>query len=176
MKIERKHIIAGAIGLVTITGALLYLQYKKLMNYVIKLKTLKVKTLTANLISFDIFLNFTNNSNLAFDIVEQDYKVFLNGEPVVKMLNRSINRIAANKTNGVDTSVSVIGVNVAFNPTKVLQLLGKNWISILTKPETVKLKVEVKLKASSYGFKFSIPYVYEGTLKSILDSKKEATV
>lgn len=176
MKIEKKYIIAGAIGLVTITGALLYLQYKKLMNYVIKFKTLKVKTLTANLVNFDIFLNFTNNSNLAFDIVEQDYKVYLNGELVTKMVNRSNNHISANKTNGVDTSLSVIGVNVSFNPTKVLQTLGKNWISILIHPETVRLKVEVKMKVSLYGIKFSIPYTYEGTLKSILDSKKEATV
>lgn len=176
MKIEKKYIVAGVIGLVTITGALLYLRYKKLMNYVIKLKTLKVKTLTANSVVFDIFLNFTNNSNLAFDIIEQDYKVYLNDELVTKMVNRSTNHISANKTNGVDTSKSVIGVNVSFNPTKVLQMLGKNWVSILIHPETVRLKVDVKLKVSLYGIKFSIPYIYEGTLKSIIASKNEASV
>ena len=176
MKIDKKYLIAGAIGLVTITGALLYLQYKKLMNYVIKLKTLKVKTLTANSVVFDIFLNFTNNSNLAFDIIEQDYKVYLNDELVTKMVNRSTNHISANKTNGVDTSKSVIGVNVSFNPTKVLQMLGKNWVSILVHPETIRLKVDVKLKVSLYGIKFSIPYIYEGTLKSIIVSKNEASV
>lgn len=173
MKIEKKYIIASVIGIVTITGALLYLQYKKLMNYVIKFKALKVKTLTANLVSLDIFLNLTNNSDLAFDIVEQDYKVYLNGELVTKMANRSSNHVSAKKTNGVDTSLSVIGVNVAFNPSGVLKTLGKNWISILMRPDTAKIKIEIKMKVSLYGIKISIPYTYEGTLKTMMDAKKE---
>jgi hypothetical protein len=33
---SKKYLIAGVIAMVTITGALAYLQYKKLMNYIIK--------------------------------------------------------------------------------------------------------------------------------------------
>lgn len=173
MKIEKKYILAGVIGLVTITGALLYLQYKKLMNYVIKFKAIKVKSLTMNIINFDIFLNLTNNSNLAFDIVEQDYKVYLNDVEVTKMANKSVNHISAKKTNGIDTSLSVVGVNVSFNPSVVLNTLGKNWASILFHPESLRIRVVMKLKVSLYGVKVSIPYTYEGTLKSIIESKNK---
>jgi hypothetical protein len=47
MKIQKKYIVAGLIGLVTITGASLYLQYQRLMNYTIGSETSEDKqTLT----------------------------------------------------------------------------------------------------------------------------------
>ena len=76
MKIEKKYIIAGALAVVSTFLALGYLQYKKLMNYKISFKNLKIKTLSATNISFDIFLNFTNNSNLKFEIIEQQSKIY----------------------------------------------------------------------------------------------------
>ena len=50
----KKYLIAGAIGVVTIAGALAYLQYKKLMNYTLKFKRLRVKRLNFNEFDFDL--------------------------------------------------------------------------------------------------------------------------
>jgi len=169
MKIEKKHIIIGIIGLFTITGAILYAQYRRLMNYTIKFKNVKFNQLTATLLNFDLFINFTNNSDLKFDISEQDYKVYLNDKLVTKLVNMGTTTI-------MPKSTSVIPVNVKFNPTEVLNLLGKNWAAILLHPETINIRVEVKLKVSLYGIKFSIPYVYNSTLKEMMAKKPDASV
>jgi LEA14-like dessication related protein len=169
MKIEKKYIIAGVLGVVSIAVALAYLQYKKLMDYTIKLKGLKLKTLSAKNVAFDLFLNFTNNSSLKFDIVEQQYKVYLNDSFVTELVNYS-------PTNIMPKATSVIGINVSFDPTKVLNILNKNYASILLHPETVKIKVDVKLKVLLYGFKVSIPFVFEDTLKGLIDLGKQPKV
>lgn len=160
-KLEKKHVIAGLIGVVTVLGALAYLQYKKLMDYTLGLKGVKVLKVSANKVVLDLFLNFTNKSTLAFDIIEQEYKVYLNNNFVTKMSNA--------KTNHIDPkTTSVIGVNVVFDPTSVFKVLGKSYADILLKPETVKVKIDMKLKVKLYGFTVSIPYVYEDTLKAMM--------
>jgi LEA14-like dessication related protein len=169
MKVEKKYIIAGVLGVVSIAVALAYLQYKKLMDYTIKLKGARLKTFSAKGVVFDLFLNFTNNSSLKFEIVEQQYKAYLNNNFITELVNYSPTVIAPKST-------SVIGVNVSFDPTKVLNILNKNYASILLHPETVKIKVDVKLKVLLYGFKVSIPFVFEDTLKALLDLGRQPKV
>lgn len=161
MKIEKKHIVIGLIGLVSITGAILYAQYRKLMNYTIKLKGFKLKTATLKLINFDLFINFTNNSDLKFVISDQEYKVYLNNQFVTKLANKNDVVVGAKST-------SIIPINIQFNPSSVLQLLGQNALTILASPNKIVVKVDIKLKVALYGIKFSIPYVYESTLKELM--------
>lgn len=163
----KKWLIVGGLAIISVALAAGYLQYKKLMNYVIKFKGIKIKTLSAKVFNFDLFINFTNNSDIKFDIIEQDYKVYLNDKFVTRLSN-------AGTTQILPKSTSVIGINVNFNPTEVLNLLGKNIVTILSKPETVMVKIDVKLKVSLYGIKVSIPYVYTSTLKEMMAAPKEA--
>jgi LEA14-like dessication related protein len=165
MKIEKKYIIAGALGVVSIALALGYLQYKKLMNYKIVFKNLKVKTLSPTNIAFDIFLNFTNKSSLKFDIIEQQSKIYINGKFVSDVVNNAVNTIEPNST-------SIIGANISFNPTTVLSSLNKSYASILINPSSISIKVDLKMKVKLYGIKISIPFVYEDTLKGIIDLAK----
>lgn len=162
----KKWLIVGSLGVISVALALGYLQYKKLMNYTIKLKALKIKNLSAKLINFDLFINFTNNSDLQFVISDQDYKVFLNDKFVSKISNPNDTIIAPKST-------SVLPINIGFNPTDVLNLLGKNLTTILIAPETINLRVEIKLKVAIYGIKVSIPYIYTATLKEIMSKNKE---
>jgi LEA14-like dessication related protein len=165
MKIQKKYIIAGALGVVSIALALGYLQYRKLMNYKIAFKNIKIKTLSATNIAFDIFLNFTNNSNLKFQIIEQQSKIYINGKFVSDLVNTAVNTIEP-------TATSVIGTNVSFNPTSVLSSLNKSFASILLNPASVIVKVDLKMKVKLYGIKISIPFVFEDTLKAIIDMAK----
>lgn len=162
----KKWLIVGGLGIISVALALGYLQYKKLMNYTIKLKKIKIKSLTAKLINFDLFINFTNNSDLKFIISDQDYKVFLNDKFVTKISNPNDIIIEPKST-------SVIPINIGFNPTDVLNLLGKNLTTILISPETINLRVEIKLKVALYGIKVSIPYTYNATLKELMNPPKE---
>lgn len=161
MKIEKKYIIAGLIGVVSIVGAFAYLQYKKLMNYKISFKSLKIIKLSLNKVSLNVFLNFENLSDIAFDIESQEYNVLMNGKSVSKITNNAKNHIAAKST-------SVIGVNVEFNPEKVASVLGKDYALILLNAKDYKIDIEMKLKVKVYGITVNIPYTYKSTLQEFI--------
>ncbi len=157
MKIERKHIIAAGIGVVTIAGAVAYLQYKKLMNYVIGFKALKINKVQSNNADFDLILNFTNKSDVAFNIESQVYDVYINDKQVSKAVNYKPQSINAKST-------SPIAVNIKFNPEKT----GQNILNIALSLKPVVIKVDMKLKVKLWFFKVNIPYVYTTTLKELL--------
>ena len=162
MSPRTKYIIAGLIGVVTITGALAYVQYKKLMEYAFKFKGIKVRTITKNLISFDAFMLFTNNSNLIIHLEEQEFKVYLNDQYVTRLSNGMTNIIKAKGT-------SEIGLNVAFDPTLVLNTLKLNWVTMLIAPEKTTIKIDGTMKVKVFGFvRAKIPYTYTYTLKELL--------
>lgn len=163
----KKWIIYGTLGAVSLLLLAGYLQYKKLMDYAIKFKGIKIKQLSATIFNFDLFINFTNNSDINFVITEQDYKVFLNDKFVTKIVNKT-------PTTILPATTSIIPVNVNFNPSEVLKLLGSNLTTILVTPEKITVKVDVKLKVSLYGIKISIPYVYIATLKELMANSKTA--
>lgn len=165
MKIDRKYLIAGAIGIVTIAGALAYLQYKRLMNYVIKVGKIKVNKISLNNIDFNLLLNFENKSDISFEIKNQRYDVYLNNIFIVKVENQS-----ANKVNGKSTSV--IGLNVKFDPSAAIKKLGAGTLDLLTKPEKVMLKVDIKLKVKIWMFTVNIPYIFESSIKDLTSEKK----
>jgi LEA14-like dessication related protein len=166
MKIQKKHLIAGAIGAVTITGALVYLQYKRLMNYVIKLKKISIKKIGINNVDLNLYLDFENKSDLGFTIEEQIHNIYINDKFVSKIENKSPNYISP-KTS------STIGVNINFNPSKVLNILGKSLTDFVTAPEKIKLKIDIKLKVKLWFFTINIPFLYETNFKELLNSEKE---
>lgn len=160
MEIKKKYIIAGVIGAVTIAGALAYLQYKKIMNYVIKYKGSKVKKLSPTAIDVDLFLNFENKSDLKFIIKSQSYTVYINDIFVTKLVNYAPTTIAPK-------AFSVIGLNVKLNPEAVLKQLGKTPLDFVGAPEKIKIKIDTKLNVSLWGIPISIPYVYDTNLKEL---------
>ena len=165
---NRKYIIAGLIGIVTIFGALAYLQFKKIMNYTLGFKGIKVRSIGKDLISIDVFLNYTNKADIDITLVEQEYKVFLNNNYVTRASNGSSNLVKANST-------SPIGVNVAFDPKNVLNVLNKSYADLLLDPGKITLKVEIKLKVKVVGIKVNIPFTLNTTLKEILKPQQPTT-
>ena len=166
MKLEKKYLVAGAIGLVTVTGALMYLQYKRLMNYVIKVKRVFVNRIDSNSVDLNLFLNFTNNSDIGFTIESQSHNIYINDTLVSKIENNTPNQISPKST-------SVIGVNIKFNPNKIINILGKNIVDFLTSSDKLRIKIDMKFRVKLWFFKVNIPYVYETTLKDLLNTKKE---
>jgi len=162
----KKWLIVGGLGVISVALAMGYLQYRKLMNYTVKLGGAKFKTISAKVFNFDLFIKFTNNSDINFGISGQEYKVYLNDKFVTKISNESDVTVLPKATN-------TIPVNINFNPTDVLNLLNKNFTNILVNPETIKIKVEGKLKVKLYGFTKGIPIVFESNLKELMASKKE---
>lgn len=159
--INKKYLIAGLIGLVTLSGAALYLQYKKLMDYVIGFKSIKIKKVSFTLFDFDLFLNFQNKSTLKFTIENQSYDVYINNIYVTKLQNDSPVLISPKST-------SVIGLNVKFNPQEVLQKLNKNVATLLVGTDKLMIKIDMKLKVKMWFLTINIPYIYEDSLKNMM--------
>ena len=157
---NRKYIIAGLIGVVTILGAMAYLQYKKIMNYTLGYKGIKLRSIGKDLVSFDVFLAYTNKADVDITLIEQEYKIYLNDNYVSRASNGSSNFIKANST-------SVIGVNVAFDPKIVFKAINKTYAEVLLDPSKTIIKAEIKLKVKVFGIKVNIPYTYISTLKEL---------
>jgi LEA14-like dessication related protein len=166
MKIEKKHIIAGVIGVTTTVAlAYLYLQFKKLKSTKICFKGLKVKSISGKDVNFDVFLNVNNSSDAKIEIVSQNYDLYLNNKFITKVSNNAPSVIQANAD-------SLLGVNVSFNPSDVLKVIGQSALAMITQPETVKVKLDIKLKVKFFGFKISLPIVVEKSIKDLIDAQK----
>lgn len=174
MKIEKKHVIAAGLATISLAAAYAYLQYKKLLNYAIGFKSARIKTITDKLIDFDLFLKFQNKSDTSFIIQSQDYDVYINDMFVSKVVNYSKTTINPKNVNG---GLSIVGVNVKFNPKDVLKKLGKNPVELISNPGAIRIKVPMKLKVDTkilfIPLTVSADYTYESTLKELLTSPKE---
>lgn len=166
MKLERKHLIAGLIGMVTITGALAYLQYRKLMNYVIKVKGIVVKSSSPTSLIFDLVLNFENKSSVKFEIISQKYDVYFN--------NNFLATLKGNDKVLVEPKgTSPISLKVNINPTQALAKLQGDALSIISNLANAKLKMDIKLQVKLYGFTINIPYIYETSLSDMRKTDKK---
>jgi LEA14-like dessication related protein len=166
MKLERKHLIAGLIGMVTITGALAYLQYRKLMNYVIKVKGIVVKSSSPTSLIFDLVLNFENKSSIKFEIISQKYDVYFN--------NNFLATLKGNDKVLVEPKgTSPISLKVNINPTQALAKLQGDALSIISNLANAKLKMDIKLQVKLYGFTINIPYIYETSLSDMRKTDKK---
>jgi LEA14-like dessication related protein len=159
----KKYLIGGLIGLVTVTGAIAYIQYQRLMNYVLSFKKIFIRTVNANYINFDLILGFENKSNVAFSIERQEYDVYVNDVYITKLKNNNPVKIDASKT-------SDLLLNIELNPKDLAAKLNKNILVLLAAPDKLKIKVDCKLKVKLWFFTVNIPYVYEDTLKNIMSS------
>lgn len=157
MKIEKKYLIAAGIGVVSITAGLVYLQYKKLMNYCIGFKSIKVNKLTGDNVDINVFLSFENKSDLKIEIENQEYDVYLNDSIITKAKNSATQTIQPK-------SVSAIGVNVKFNPTKS----GQKLLDTILGMGKFVIRVDIKLKIKLWFFTVNVPYQYVTTLKELM--------
>lgn len=160
MKIQKKHIIAASIGVVSLTAMAVYLQYKKIMDYVITVKGAVINSISLNLIDFTLNLNFQNKSTVGFVIESQSYDVYINDFLAAKLDNN-------NPVTIQPKSVSLLPLNVRLNPNQALKNVKINIADILLKPESVVLKVVSKLKVKLWFFTVNIPYTYVTNIKEL---------
>lgn len=157
MKIEKKHVIFGGLAVISVVLAGAYWQYTRLMNYCIGLNKIKVNAITQTKANLDLLLNFRNKSDIAINIISQEYKVYINNKFIVAASNPEPQTIASD-------SMSVISVNIKFNP----QQSGQNIVSALLSMGNTNIKVDIKMKVKVWLFTVSIPYLYQTTIKELM--------
>lgn len=168
MKLEKKHIVAGVIGIVSISAAVLYWQYKKLMDYCISLNKIMLKEFNLSTANIDLYLNFKNNSAIKLEIISQEYTVLINDKEVVKAGNSNSLSVQPNST-------SVLSVNIGFSPSKLINLIGGLAKDIVLNPQRVNITIAIKVKVKLWAFTISIPYEFKSTLKDMLANKQQNT-
>lgn len=157
----KKYLIAGAIGLVTIAGAVAYLQYKKLMDFTLKFKRLVVRNIGANFLDFQMVFDFFNNSNVNFVITNQEYDIYLNNTYITKLKsNKEINVTSKSNTE--------IPLDVQIKPEDTLKNLN---VSLLQNPKKYLIKIDAKLKVRLWFFKVNVPFTYSDTLENMMAKK-----
>lgn len=166
MKIEKKHIIVTTIALASFTGAALYWQYQKLTNSCITFKKIVLKKLSIEQINLDLFLNFKNLSNIKINILSQNYKVFLNNTEIITASNTVQQTILPKET-------SVLGLNVDFQPTKLLNTISNLGTNFALSPQKVIVTIKVDIKVKLWFFAISIPYEYVTNVADLLSNKQE---
>lgn len=165
MAIQKKHIWIGVGIAVTALGIWLYSQYNKIMEYALKFKGVKLHVFGMDAVVFDLVLAFTNNSDISFRIVSQEYKVYLNDKQVSNVDSDKEQLIQANST-------SDIAVNVKFSPKTAIAAVNMN--EFLLNKQGINLKVDVKVKIALGPLKVSVHYTYKGSLKDLINNPKKA--
>jgi len=146
----------------TLAGRWVYQQLKKMEDYDLDFEKLVVKDFNRNKIVMDLFMKFTNRSNLSVTLAKQEYDVYANGIFLTTVKNESPNTIRANST-------SSIGAPIVINPSEILAKGILNPLELFTTPKKLNIKIVMKYKVRILFFNVPIPEIlYEDTLYNIM--------
>ena len=160
-KSHKTALVIGSVALLALAIGIAYRQYKKLMQYTIKVVQTKVKKLTMQEVAFDLYVQFTNQSDLTFTLARQQYDVFVNGKYVTRVFSDKPVVVKA-KAN------TVIPVAVSFKPENVTKALGSNWAGLLLQPEKVKITTDISLNSTLWGIGVPVKAQYTVTMGELL--------
>ena len=131
-------------------------------DYELDFEKLVLKKFDKNEIVMDVFMKFTNRSNLAVTLTEQEYDIYANGVYLTTVVNKAPNTIQANSTSSV-------GARISFNPAVIISKGILNPLELFTTPKKLKIKTVMKYKIKVLAFSVPIPeIVYEDTLYNIM--------
>lgn len=153
-------------------GIYVYRQVKLAMNYCYKMSGFRIRSLKTTNIAFDLGVRFKNNSNIDVLVNGYDLDVYINDKKVSHVK-------AAHKTLIKGKAISILWVNVSFDPKKIFNDLGyiASLISyFLTAKEKIIIKIEgnVSLQQSFIKLdKFKIPTI-EMNVKDIMADDPES--
>lgn len=157
---NKKLLIAGLIGAVSLTGAYLYLQVSKILSYTLNFKGIRNVTYNKTGIKFQIFYEYLNKANIDITLAKQEYEIFINGQYLTTMTN-----FAPNILKGGSPSEIEINVELTANDFKKVKL---NIAQVLLRPSTVEIKTIMKWKVKYGILKFPVTYPYIVSLKEVL--------
>jgi LEA14-like dessication related protein len=136
------------------------------MQYVIKVKSVIPKRITATNINFDLLVWFRNSSDLRITIEQQNHKVYLNDKFITSIVNNVDNTIKPKET-------SVIGFNVDISLKELLSTLSREYMNILMNPDKFNIRVDMNFKIKFYFIRVNIPYSYVITMNDIIEMTKK---
>lgn len=161
MKIN-KWAVFSIVG-VAVAGTAIYVakQVKKMMNYTLTFKSVKVNKFTLDTLDFNAYYDYKNNSDIDIKLAEQEYDIYMNDVYITTLKNYQENILKANAT-------SELGFNVNLNLPELDKKLRINYVKMLADPKAVKLRIEMRWKIRFGFLKIPISYTWNTDLKQIL--------
>ena len=161
-KTKKILVITGSVlaGL-SLTSYLLFRKFKKLLEYNLKVKRLKIVKFSLTNLDLRIFLAFKNPSKLTIVVAKQEYEVFLNGIYITKLTSNQEQVIEPNAT-------SILNVNLQADPKLIFQKLAhmQKPLELITNFRSQKLKLVTELWTRLGFFKIPMTIPYESAISS----------
>ena len=159
-KIEKRVWITGLIALVSITGAYMYSQVMKILDYTLDFKGMRDVKFDKNGISLKIWYEYKNKANITITLATQEYDVYIN--------NKYLTTLKSNIPNVLDGSIaSNILIDVNLTPAD-FKKLDMNIAQVLVAPKSIEIKTIMKWKVKYGILKFPVTYPYIVNLKEVI--------
>jgi LEA14-like dessication related protein len=110
---KNKAILIGIIGAVGIAAFLVYRQFRKLMDYKLSFRSVKVKKINMQSIDLTLGLNFENKSDIQVVLASQQYDVFINNVKLTTLKNDKDVLISPKSVSPITFDVSVGSKGIA---------------------------------------------------------------
>lgn len=161
MKVERKYLIATLIGAISLTGAYMYLQVKKILNYTLKSIGARNVTISATGVTADFVYEYQNKADIDVTLATQEYEIFINGVYLTTLKNNNPTLLKGGQK-------SSIVVKMDLNYKEIANTLKTNYLTLIALPQNVKILTKMKWKAKYGIFKVPISYEWEVSLKEVM--------
>lgn len=140
--VARKQILTGlGISLAAITGILAF-QFYRLKNFDLTIAGIDKLMVAMSRITFDVYLNFVNKSDLQIAMAYQTYEVYINNKLVTTLTSKDAQVIAPKGRTTLKFSVDL-------SPADLIKKLGASSLTNLLTFKQQVLKIDAKL-----GLKF----------------------
>lgn len=160
--LQPKHYwIAGLIGAISITGAYMYIQVKKVLSYTLNFAGIRDVKIIDGQAKFNIIYDYENKANIDVILAEQEYDVFINDIYYTTLKNYASQNLLGGKK-------SVIAVAVNLDIKDISKTLKTNYLTLMALPQNVKILIKMKFKVKYGILKIPIKYDYTMTLKEII--------
>ena len=153
-------IYAGAAVLLAV-GGYAYYEYRRLFNYTLKFQKIRIKEISPGNVSFDLYLWFTNLSDLKFVIEQQRYDLYVNGNYIADFKNYKSVSISPKGQSSLPLAVN-------FNPLKALKALIQEATDMIKDFKKTKITIDTKMMVRFWGFLISVPFKYETTIGELM--------
>jgi LEA14-like dessication related protein len=147
--ITSKQILTGVGIAFAVTGGILAYQFYRLQQFTINPKSIERFSANMNKISFDVYFDFKNNSDLQIALAYQNYQVYINGRLVTTIESKTPQVILANGT-------SLMKVSVELSPRDLLKKLGTSNLDNILKFREQNLKIDAQMGVMYLGFTIPI--------------------
>lgn len=160
-----KDILTGLGIAFAVTGGFLAYEFYRLQNFTLKPKAIERFSASMNKISFDIYFDFINNSDLQIALEYQNYQVYINEKLITTIQSKVPQVILANGS-------SVLKVSIELSPRDLLKKLGSSNINNILKFREQNLKVEAQMGVNYLGFTIPISTTMQDTIQEWMTPTK----